>query len=103
MRENPVYINNNKNPVRFTASLQPVHCDLIQNFQTLLHMWNILRSSSSEKRKFSKFRVFIVKRYSEQRPAAVMTCLPLVQTPITKYETLSEIFRNHMILPTRQI
>ena len=34
-----------------------------------------------------------MKRYSEQRPAAVMTCLPLVQTPITKYETLSEIFR----------
>ena len=33
VRENPEYINNKKNLVRFTVSLQPVHSDSIQNFQ----------------------------------------------------------------------
>ena len=66
-------------------------------------MWNILRSTSLEKRKFSKFRGFIMNRYSEQNPATVMTYIPPVQTSTTKYENLSEIFRKSLNLPTRQI
>ena len=101
MRENPEYINNKKNLVRFTVSLQPVDSDSIQNFQILLHMWNILRSTSLEKRKFSKFRGFIVNRYSEQSPATVMTYIRPVRTPTTKYENLSEIFRKSLNLANK--
>ena len=101
VRENSVYINNKKNPARFTVSLQPAYSDSIQNFQILLYMWNILRCTSLDKRKFCKFRGFIVKLYSEQRPATVMTYLPPVQTPIAKYETLSEIFRKSLDLANK--
>ena len=54
VRENPIYINK-KNPARFNVSLEPVHSDLIQNFQILLHMWNILRCTSLDKKEYGKF------------------------------------------------
>ena len=90
VRENPVYINNKKNLPRFNVSLQPVHSYSIQNFQIL---FNILRCTSLDKREYSKFRDFIMKLHSEQKTATLMTYLPPVQTPITKYETLFEMFR----------
>ena len=49
-----IYINK-KNPARFNVSLEPVHSDLIQNFQILLHMWNILRRTSLDKKEYGKF------------------------------------------------
>ena len=39
-----------------------------------------------------------MKLHSEQRPANIMKYLPPVQTPITKYETLFEIFRKSLDL-----
>ena len=95
-RENPAYIKNKKYPATFYVSLQPVHSDSIQNFQILLHVWNILRCTLSDKREQSKFQGFIVKLHSEQKTATLVTYLPPVQTQITKYETLFEIFRKSL-------
>ena len=54
---------------KILQGLQPVRYDSTQNFRILLYLRKILRYTSLDKRRYSKFRDFIVKLHSKQRTA----------------------------------
>ena len=84
-------INPKKNPDRF------VPCDYsvtpnTKYINTLLTVWKLLRSGSSENNGWPRFIGFVIKLYQTEKKQTAMAYLSPIQTPIAEYPTIVNLF-----------
>ena len=81
-------------PSRFSnVSNELVVCDSKNTFEQLLQIWKLLRYQSLDMEAYARFVGFVIKLYQKpQSKQTVMTYLPPIQTPITEYGTLVNVF-----------
>ena len=58
----------------------------------LLCLWKLLRKLNEKDQIYSKFSGFIIDLIQVEEKKTVMTYLPPIETPITEYGTLFELF-----------
>ena len=61
--------------------------------QNLLYMWKCFRKLEEDDQTFPRFPGFVIKLLKKKdQNLTVLTYLPPIETPITKYGTIFEIF-----------
>lgn len=55
-------------------------------------MWELLRYGASDHKLWPRFIGFVKQLFQKQQSATILTYLPPIQTPITEYRTIVEIF-----------
>ena len=58
----------------------------------LLNLWKLLRKVNEEDQVYSNFTGFVINALKSHTKKTVMTYLPPIETPITEYGTLFEMF-----------
>ena len=95
-----VAVNSKAEPPSFVqAQAQPAHSDAEMFCEKLLLLWKSVRYLSSANQTNPRLVGWIVRRFQRAHSkATVMTYLPPISTPITKYSTIIEIFHQSRML-----
>ena len=88
-KKNPqkfVDLDSASEPAKAVDNTAPWSCD------KLLNLWKLLRKVNEEDQVYSNFTGFVINALKSHTKKTVMTYLPPIETPITEYGTLFEMF-----------
>lgn len=86
-------IDPKKNPANFSCS-DPQSSESKENayFTKIFCLWKLLRKFYENDQLYSRFSGFVINIIQKQQEKTVITYLPPIETPITDYGTLFEMF-----------
>ena len=86
-------IDPKKNPAIFSAGSDgSSDSEGVSYSSNVLYLWKILRKINEKDQLYSKFCGFVIDLIKTEQKRTVMTYLPPIETPITNYGTLFEMF-----------
>ena len=86
-------IDPKKNPAIFSAGSDgSSDSEGVSYSSNILYLWKIIRKINEKDQLYSKFCGFVIDLIKTEQKRTVMTYLPPIETPITDYGTLFEMF-----------